>query len=86
MNFQDFFFEAKIIGSKTLSVMPSISQSSEIISITESFWGIRLILTDFLYSCGKQPASSFSRNISHHTNKITEKGVDLFIKYLLKLI
>ena len=45
MNFQDFFFAAffaaNFIGLKTLNVMPGISQSSEIKSITESFWGSR---------------------------------------------
>ena len=37
ISFEDFFFEANFIGSKTLNVMPWISQSSEIKSITESF-------------------------------------------------
>ena len=35
------FFKANFIGSKTLSVMPWISQSSKITSITENFWGSR---------------------------------------------
>ena len=50
MKFQDFAIEANYIGSKTLSIMPWISQSSEIKSIAESFWGSgdRLILTDLV--------------------------------------
>ena len=53
-------------------------------------------LSNYIYSFWKQPASSFFRNnnycfpdqgnVGHHTKKVTEKWVDLFIKYFLRLI
>ena len=69
--------------------------------ITESFWGSRQKihidgLSNHLYSLWKQQASSLFRNINycflnqrnvgHHTRKVTKKGVDLFIKYLVRPI
>ena len=101
MNFPDFFFEVNFIGSKTLNLMPWIWQSSEIKSITESFWGSRWEvhldgLSNYLYSFWKQPASSFFKNnnysfpdqgnVGHHIKKVTEKGANLFIKYIFRLI
>ena len=101
MNLQDFFFAANFIGSKTLNVMPWVSQNSKINSIAESFWASRWQihldgLSNHLYSFWKQPASSSFRNnnycfldqggVGHHTKKVTEIGVDLFIKYLSRLI
>ena len=45
---------------------------------------------NYIYLFWKKPVSSFFRNnnscIGHHTKKVIEKGVDLFIKYLLRLI
>ena len=88
------------IGSKILNVMPWISQSSEIKSeITESFWGNRWWihldgLSNFLHSIWKKPAASFFKNnycfpeqgnVGHHTKKVTEKGLGLFIKHLFKV-
>ena len=82
MNFQDFFFTANFIVSKTLIVIPWISQSFKINSITGSFWGSRWLihpegLRNFLYSFWKQPTASFFKNtnycfpdqgnVGHHT-------------------
>ena len=56
----------------------------------------RKFLREYLYSFWKQPASSFLRknnycfpgqgNLGHHTNIVTANGIDLFIKYLLRLL
>ena len=48
MNFQDFLFAVNCIGSKTLSVMSWISQTSEIESIKEGFWGSRILRQIYL--------------------------------------
>ena len=80
MNFQDFFFEVDFIGSKTLNLMPWISQSSEIKSITESFGSSQLPVKNNNYSFPDQG------NVGHHTKNVTGKGADLFIKYIFRLI
>ena len=100
MNFQDSSFAANFIDSSTPKhLITWISQNSEFKSITESFWGSRWQfhlhrLSNYLYLFWKQPASNFFRNnnycfpdqgnVGHHTKKVTEKGIDLYIKYLFK--
>ena len=80
--------------------MPWISQNSEIKSIAESFWGVgdRFILTDLVIIYTRlgtiQPPvflkittiTSLTREMSVIRKKnVTDKGLDLFIKYLLRL-
>ena len=80
--------------------MPWISQNSEIKSITESFWGVgdRFILTDLVIIYTRlgtiQPPVFLKNNnyyftnqgdVSHQKKNVTDKGLDLFIKYLLRL-
>ena len=93
------FFEVNFTGSKTINAICLRSHR-----LPKSYWlqkiseglGDRFILTDILYSCWKQLASSFFRNnnycvpdqgnVGHYTKKSYCKGVDVFIKYLLRLI
>ena len=89
------FFCEKIYRLEDTKCLEShkVLKSSPLQKVSE--WvGDRFILTDLIiiYTIWKQPASSFFRNnnycfpneinIGHCTKKVTEKGVDLFIKYL----
>ena len=77
-----------------LNVIPWMSQSCEIKSIIEVFDGVgdRFILTDLVIIYTRYGSSQPQlllpdyENLGHHTKTFTEKGVNLFIKYLLRRI
>ena len=75
------------------------SETSELMSTTENFpastWFIHVGLSKYLLSFQKNPSANFFKNnccftdqkhVGHYTNRFSEKGLDFYIKYLLRTI
>ena len=76
------------------------SETSELVSTTENFsastWFIHVDgLRNYLPSFQKNPSANFFKNnccfpdqkhVGHYTSRFTEKGLDFYIKYLLRTI
>ena len=76
------------------------SETSELVSTTENFsastWFIHVDgLSNYLLSFQKNPSANFFKNnccftdqkhVGHYTNRFSEKGLDFYIKYLLRTI
>ena len=86
MNFQDFFFE---VNAESNALDLTVPKSSPLQRVSEGV-GDTFVLTDLviIYTCfgsSRSPVSLETTAIVS-TKNVTEKGVDLFIKYLLRLI